>query len=89
MDREVLAAYGWPDLQVPPFCPKDASEQKALQTFGDAVIDRLFVLNAERAKEEERLGAGKVKKEAKVKVVKKEAKGKKASGQGGLFGDEG
>ena len=49
MDRAVLDAYGWTDLEVPPFCPATPTEQKALETFQDQVIDRLFVLNAERA----------------------------------------
>lgn len=56
MDRAVLDAYGWTDLQVPPFCPMNADEQGALEQFNDAVIDRLFLLNAQRAEEERRLG---------------------------------
>jgi hypothetical protein len=59
MDRAVLDAYSWTDLAVPPFCPQDPDEQRALDLFQDATIDRLFVLNAERADEEERLGASK------------------------------
>jgi hypothetical protein len=59
MDRAVVDAYGWTDLVVPPFCPKNSEEQRALEQFKDAVIDRLFVLNAERAEEEKRLGAAK------------------------------
>jgi type I restriction-modification system DNA methylase subunit len=57
MDRAVLDAYGWTDLEVPPFCPKVPDEQGVLEQFQDAVIDRLFVLNAERAEEEKRLAA--------------------------------
>lgn len=57
MDRAVLDAYGWTDLEVPPFCPLTAEEQKMLEHFQNAVIDRLFVLNAQRADEEKRLGA--------------------------------
>ena len=45
MDRAVLAAYGWADI-----------DEKALESFQDEVIDRLFVLNAERAKEEKLAG---------------------------------
>lgn len=56
MDRAVLDAYGWIDLTVPPYCPRNAEEQCALEQFQDAVLDRLFVLNAERAAEEKRLG---------------------------------
>jgi hypothetical protein len=56
MDRAVVAAYGW-DLAVPPYCPKDDEERAAVQAFEDAVIDKLFVLNAERAEEEKKAGA--------------------------------
>jgi hypothetical protein len=36
------------------------ADREALQAFEDEVIDRLYVLNAERAREEQRLGlAGK------------------------------
>ncbi|MCC7543038.1 MAG: N-6 DNA methylase [Deltaproteobacteria bacterium] len=56
MDRAVLDAYGWSDIVVPPFCPATAAERKAVKAFSDEVIDRLFVLNAERAAEERRLG---------------------------------
>lgn len=56
MDRAVLDAYGWSDIEVPPFCPKTDADRAALQEFEDEVIDRLYVLNAERAAEEERLG---------------------------------
>jgi hypothetical protein len=59
MDRAVLDAYGWQDLTVPPFCPKDTTEQAQLKRFEAEVIDRLYALNAERAAEEERLGISK------------------------------
>lgn len=74
MDRAVLDAYGWKDIEVPPFCPKSADEQRALERFQDVVIDRLFVLNAQRAEEEKRLGAATAtpKKKATSKRVKKE-----------------
>jgi len=58
MDRAVLAAYGWTDIAVPPFCPLTDADRAALQAFEDEMIDRLYVLNAERAAEEERLGLG-------------------------------
>src|SRR5690606_12088151 len=83
MDRAVLRAYprlpgvgsndpstiGWSDIPVPPFCIKTEQDKAALQAFEDEVIDRLFVLNADRAKTEAALGRG----------AKKGAKGKKAS----------
>jgi hypothetical protein len=56
MDRAVLDAYGWKDIEVPPFCPSSDAERAAVQAFEDEVIDRLYVLNAERAREEQRLG---------------------------------
>jgi hypothetical protein len=54
LDTAVLAAYGWPDIPVPPFdTPADAP---ARQHFDAEVLDRLFTLNAERAADEQRLG---------------------------------
>jgi hypothetical protein len=53
MDRAVLAAYGWSDIPVPPYgTPTTDAERKALEAFEDEVIDRLFLLNAERAEKE-------------------------------------
>jgi hypothetical protein len=57
LDRAVLTAYGWTDLadQVPPYPdPTTEAEVKALEAFQDEVIDRLFVLNEERARGEKR-----------------------------------
>jgi hypothetical protein len=84
MDRAVLDAYGWTDIAVPPFCPSNAAEQKALETFQDQVIDRLFVLNAQRAEEEKRAGIGKATKE-KPKGGKKAGKKNGEGDQGELF----
>lgn len=56
MDRSVLDAYGWTDIEVPPYCPLGDDDKKQLARFEDAVIDRLFVLNAQRAEEEKRAG---------------------------------
>jgi len=58
MDRAVLAAYDWSEIAVPPYCPMTDEDRAALQTFEDDVIDHLYVLNAERAREEQRLGLG-------------------------------
>ena len=93
MDRAVLDAYGWADIAVPPYCPKNDAERAAVQAFEDEVIDRLYVLNAERAREEERLGMGKKKgvKEAtgegaeEASEAPKKGKKKPAKGQGQLF----
>jgi hypothetical protein len=60
MDRAVLTAYGWTDLvpAVPPCTtPETDAERAAFTTFEDAVIDRLFALNAERAEAERLAGA--------------------------------
>jgi len=58
MDRAVLAAYGWQDIEAPPYTtPVTDAEWKAKEAFEDEVIDRLFALNAERAAEERALGA--------------------------------
>lgn len=85
MDRAVLDAYGWTDVAVPPFCPRDDAERQALAAFEDEVIDRLYVLNAERAAEEKRLGLGKSK--GKRQAVKRAAPANAA--QGALFGEAG
>ncbi len=56
MDRAVLDAYGWSDIAVPPYCPRDDEEKGLVGVFEDEVIDRLYLLNSERAREEQRLG---------------------------------
>ena len=93
MDRAVLRAYGWSDIAVPPFCIASETDQAALQAFEDAVIDRLFVLNERRAKEEA-AGAPKASgRKTMTAAAKKAGKGKRTkrakaadpSGQGGLF----
>ena len=59
MDCAVLEAYGWADLKVPLLCPVTAADREALAAFEDEIIDRLYVLNAERAREGARLGLAK------------------------------
>jgi hypothetical protein len=81
MDRAVLDAYGWSDIAVPPFCPATPAEQAALEAFNDEVIDRLFVLNAERAEQERLAGLGGGKK------GKQAGRGRKGGGKAG-GGDE-
>ena len=50
MDRAVLAAYGWNDIDVPPFeSPATPAEELNRIAFDEEIVDRLFVLNAERA----------------------------------------
>ncbi len=67
MDRAVLEAYGWGDLEVPPYCAMSEEDKVAQKAFADAVIDRLYALNAERAGEEAKA----------AKVAGGAAKGKK------------
>lgn len=50
MDRAVLDAYGWEDLEVPPYVPATEADRRALERFEGEIIDRLFLLNAERAR---------------------------------------
>jgi len=62
MDRAVLSAYheatgddAWSAIEVPPYCAASSDDKdveahaKLVERFNDLVIDRLFVLNAERA----------------------------------------
>jgi hypothetical protein len=84
MDRAVLAAYGWSDLEVPPFTtPRTPEEEQALATFQDEVIDRLFVLNAKRAEEERLAGASTTKGKGKGKP-RAASKGKKPAAKNQL-----
>jgi len=48
IDRAVLAAYGWADATVPPYCPANDAELAAQSAFEDAIVGRLFELNAQR-----------------------------------------
>lgn len=58
VDRAVLRAYGWSDIAVPPFVEYAADDEsdEALATrnaqdaFRDEVMDRLYALNAARAR---------------------------------------
>ncbi|MFV8753446.1 type IIL restriction-modification enzyme MmeI [Nannocystaceae bacterium ST9] len=52
MDRAVLDAYGWSDLEVPSTCPRSQAEREARARFEDAVLERLYQLNAARAGDE-------------------------------------
>jgi hypothetical protein len=49
MDRAVLRAYGWADILVPTYCPKNQDDHAAQRAFTDELIDRLFALNQRRA----------------------------------------
>lgn len=83
MDRAVLDAYGWKDIAVPPYCPVSDADREALKAFEDEVIDRLYVLNAERARDEALLGRA----AGSGKALAKKTKGKKMApdGQGEMF----
>jgi hypothetical protein len=54
VDRVVLDAYGWSDVQVPPYRGATAAQ---LEAFEDDVLDRLFDLSERRAREEAHRGA--------------------------------
>lgn len=56
IDRAVLDAYGWTDIDVPPYCPLNPKDEEDVEAFNDEVIDRLYVLNGERAAKEELQG---------------------------------
>ncbi|MGH1341621.1 MAG: Eco57I restriction-modification methylase domain-containing protein [Nannocystales bacterium] len=49
LDRAVLDAYGQSHIEVPPYCGADST---TLERFEDEVLDFLFALNEQRAKEE-------------------------------------
>jgi len=55
MDQAVLEAYDWSDISVPPFVSSSAEAaavaawEAEVQAFEGEVIDRLYVLNAQRA----------------------------------------
>ncbi|CAM4332866.1 type IIL restriction-modification enzyme MmeI [Corallococcus exiguus] len=49
VDQAVLDAYGWNDIHAPPYC---GATPKQLEAFEDEVLDRLFDLNEQRAREE-------------------------------------
>lgn len=86
---------GWSDIVVPPFCIATDEDRAALQAFEDEVIDRLFLLNELRAKEEAaqatKSGTPASKKSATKKAPTKGPRGKKKgepdgdAGQGSLF----
>ena len=56
MDRSVLEIYGWGDIEIPSFCDSDDGGEGLVVEFADEVIDRLYVLNNERALEEKKQG---------------------------------
>jgi hypothetical protein len=89
MDRAVLAAYGWSDIEPPPYTdPVTEDEKRAQEAFEDEVIDRLFALNAERAAEERALGmTSKGKRKAAKTAGAGKKKAKAASKQLSLTGE--
>jgi hypothetical protein len=107
MDLKVLESYAerdpegrWLEVGVPPFCPMNDADKDMLSKFEDAVIDRLFVLNAKRAKAQEINGAVGNKKEAGKEAASRSAsiangekkpRGRKKTGadQCRLTGDDG
>lgn len=52
LDRAVLHAYDWHDLEVPPYTTPDGeAARSALEAFETAVLGRLFALNLARARD--------------------------------------
>jgi hypothetical protein len=89
LDRAVLAAYGWSDIPVPPYCPATDAERAAVALFEDTVIDHLFALNAERAAEERRtLGTATPKPVAASKPKSTARKPRGAKNQTSMLDDE-
>lgn len=95
MDRAALVAYGWADLidkpGVPPFTtPQTDADKQALAAFEDAIIDRLFALNAERAAAEAIAGQGTAPagKPPKKTAKRKDAESLETPKQASLFGRE-
>jgi hypothetical protein len=85
MDRKVLEAYAegdpegrWLEVEVPLFCPVNNDDTKKLEKFEDAIIDRLFALNAKRAEEEKLKGLGRA--SAKKGAAKKSGSAPAAAG---------
>jgi hypothetical protein len=88
LDRAVLAAYGWSDIEPPPFtAPVTEDEQRAREAFDDEVIDRLFALNAERAAEERALALTSRGDKRKTRKAPAARKKKASTGQLSLTGD--
>ncbi|MEM9553688.1 MAG: DNA methyltransferase [Acidobacteriota bacterium] len=88
MDRAVLDAYGWSDIEVPPYVePTTDAERKACERFEDEVLDRLFLLNIERAEEEQRQGIAADRTKAKKTRSAKASQNKGHEGQENLFGN--
>jgi hypothetical protein len=67
LDRAVLEAYGWSDIEVTPHeTPEIEEGKRRLESFEDEIVDLLFVLNAQRAEEERRLGLRRLVESARV-----------------------
>ncbi|MEZ4226675.1 MAG: hypothetical protein R3B13_37350 [Polyangiaceae bacterium] len=56
IDRAVLDPHSWTDIAVPPGCPIAEADHAASQRFEHEVVDRDYVLNADRVREEGHLG---------------------------------
>lgn len=88
LDRDVIAAYGWHDIVVPPYCPRTDTDRIAVARFEDAVIDRLFALNADRAAAEAKAAGKVVPTATKQKVAKAAKKTRGAKNQISMLDDE-
>jgi N-6 DNA Methylase len=79
VDKATLSAYGWSDIEVPPYpSPSSPGERIALEKFEDQVIDKLLLLNAQRAEEERRAALSLAQREDGDSTVKRGKKKDKA-----------
>ncbi|MGE3752772.1 MAG: DNA methyltransferase [Planctomycetota bacterium] len=84
LDRAVIEAYGWPvsddperGIVVPPYtAPTTPEEEKVVAVFEEAVLGRLFALNAARAKEEAKAQARAASPTSASKTKPKDRKGR-------------
>jgi hypothetical protein len=82
LDRVVLTAYGWDDIEVPAYTtPTPDAEREVLEHFEDEVIDRLFILNAERSTKERLNGSKRVREQTQNRRMQSGPSG----GEGSLF----
>lgn len=81
LDRAVVAAYGWRDISVPPYCMGSDADRAALLGFEDEIVDRLCELNVQRAHEERLLGRAPTSLKSKVPAHERLAAQRGSNGQ--------
>jgi hypothetical protein len=87
LDGALLDAYEWNDIDVPAFVEPTTDDERAkVEAFSEAVLDRLFALNAERAEDERRRGLGRVKGKQARAAARRGKEPAHGAGQGQLPG---